>query len=75
MRSYSTITDGRWALIYAGENAEAELYDTEADPKQETNVIADNPQIARALHDQHVELLEQIGMEEDRLKLRRTPPC
>lgn len=75
VRSYSTITDGRWTLLYAGENADAELYDTRSDPRQQENIIAGNPDVARGLHEQHMELLEQIGMEEERLRLRRAAPC
>ena len=68
---YSTIADGRWTLIYAGENARPELYDTGADPGQQHNTIRDHRPIAEDLHARHVELLERIGTEEAKLRLRR----
>ncbi len=71
-RYYSTVTDGRWTLIYAGENALPELYDTQTDPQQKREVIAEHADIARELHARHVELLEAIDTPEERLKLRRT---
>ena len=72
VRYYSTITDGRWTLIYAGENAEAELYDLDADPRQAQDVCAENRPIAEDLHNKHVALLQGIDTPGDRLALRRT---
>lgn len=74
VREYSGITDGRWSLQYAGGNWPAELYDLEADPCQERNVIAEYPDQAKRLHEEHVAYLEELGMSEERLALRRELP-
>jgi arylsulfatase A-like enzyme len=71
---WSTATDGRWTLVYGGANAPSQLYDIDADPDQQHNVIADHPGLARDLHARHVELLKQIGTPPERLELRTALP-
>jgi arylsulfatase A-like enzyme len=68
---YSNITDGEWSLNYGGEGGEALLHHLPSDPRQERNVIQEQRSKAAALHAEYVRLLETIGTEEDRLKLRR----
>ena len=40
----------RWAYAPIGQTGERELYDLEADPRTESNVAADHPEVARDLH-------------------------
>ena len=72
---YSTITDGEWALNYGGESGEAILHHLPSDAGQERNVIRQNREKAVALHAEYLRLLEAVGTEESRLKLRRTLSC
>lgn len=68
---HSTITDGDWTLLYATQGVHAELYDVRKDPKQENNLISENPETARRLHARFYDFLKSIGASEDILKLRR----
>ncbi|MCD6509765.1 MAG: sulfatase [Thermoprotei archaeon] len=68
--TYSTITDGRWSLIYARKGLPAELYDLQADPKQERNVILNELDIAKRLHGRFYKFLSDIGTCGRSLELR-----
>jgi hypothetical protein len=41
--------DGRWLLIADNQGKERVLFDTEADPDEETDVAGDNPDVADRL--------------------------
>jgi len=69
--SYSTITDGEWTLIYATEGIPAELYHLPSDPRQENNIISENLEVAKNLHEKFYNCLKNIGTSEELLKLRR----
>ena len=71
VRAYSTATDGEYALIYAGDQAPAELYHLPSDPGQERNIIDSQRDVARGLHQRYVSELEAMGTAEERLSLRR----
>jgi len=45
-----TVTTDEWSLIYSTEPGFSELYNLSSDPKQETNVIGEHPEIAKELH-------------------------
>jgi len=60
-----------WTMLYAWEGAKAELYNRKSNPRQENNVIDENPLVAQDLHDRYYELLKEIGTEE-RLLAPRT---
>jgi arylsulfatase A-like enzyme len=60
----ATLTTDEWTMLYAWEGAKAELYNRESDPKQEKNVIEENPSVAQDLHRRYYELLKEIGTEE-----------
>ena len=51
-----------------------ELYHLPSDPKQETDVFAENRDAAARLHASHVQLLEQWGTPEEHLANRRELP-
>lgn len=67
----STITDGKWTLIYAMEGERVELYNVETDPQQKRNVFRNNRKIAKELHRKFVTMLEELGTEERLLTPRR----
>ena len=49
-----------------------ELYHLPTDPGQRRNVIRKHPEVARKLHAAHLRMLEELGMEEQFLRHRRT---
>jgi len=67
----SSITDGRYSLLYAAKGEPVELYDTATDPKQETNIIATNEQLALELHRRFIDLLEEVDTPDVLLEPRR----
>ena len=69
-RVYSTVTDGEWTLVYAGNLAEPELYHLPSDPKQRRNVLEENRDVARDLIEKYIKTLREIGTSERRLRLR-----
>lgn len=72
--AYSAITDGEWVLNYGGAQAEALLHHLPSDPAQQRNLIREHRATAEALHAEYVRFLQEIGTDEDRLKLRRVLP-
>jgi len=68
----STIHTAEWTLIYSVADDEAELYHTPSDPKQESNVIKEYPQVAQALHAKFLRFLQECGTREEFLKPRQT---
>jgi arylsulfatase A-like enzyme len=67
----STITDGRWTLLYAVEGEPVELYHKASDPGQQENVFRQNESIASELHGKYVALLEEVGTDEGHIAPRR----
>lgn len=67
----SSITTSEWTLLYASEGQPAELYHLPSDPKQEKNVILDEPQVAHYLLNKFVSRLEKTGTEPRLLNPRR----
>ena len=58
----TTIRDERWTLIIGGKDGTGpELYDLEADPGKETNVLADNEDVAARLHAAFLDWLLEVG--------------
>ncbi|NOY82995.1 MAG: sulfatase [Kiritimatiellaeota bacterium] len=74
VRAYSTVLDGEYALLYAGNQAPSELYHLPSDPRQERNIIRDGPGVARRLHERYVAELEVLGTDAQKLDLRRVRP-
>lgn len=55
----------KWAYTPIGAEGTRELYDLEADPYAETNVIAEHPDVADDLHEKLVAWLEEIQAPEE----------
>jgi arylsulfatase A-like enzyme len=70
----STVTTDEWTLLYAVEQGLSELYHLPSDRRQEKNVIAKNPDIARSLHKILVNFMRETNVSqrslEPRLELR-----
>jgi len=71
---YSTITDGEWTLIYGGNKGKPELYHLPSDPGQSKNLYQTNFEVAKRLHREYLDFLENLGTEEGRLKLQKKLP-
>jgi arylsulfatase A-like enzyme len=56
-----TVTTEEWALICSPQGRASELYDLRADPRQERNVLHEQPEIARDLHAALLRFLETTG--------------
>jgi len=70
----TTVTTREWSLLYTLEPGLSELYHLPTDLKQERNVIADRPEIARELHQLLVRFMRETQLAprllEPRLALR-----
>jgi arylsulfatase A-like enzyme len=64
----STVTDGRWAYICAPQGLPSELYDLEADPGQEHNVIDEHQQVAKRMYDAWIAFLKESGASDARIR-------
>jgi len=72
--SLATITTNEWSLIYDVEPGGSELFNLKSDPNQEKNVISENPDKARQLHQIFVKHMRDTNVDkrfvEPRLELR-----
>ena len=59
-----TLTTERWSYICAPYDMPSELYDLEADPTQQHNVIEQHPDVAAALYEALIRFLEDKGTPE-----------
>ena len=57
--------------VYGGDEWPSELYDLEADPAEATNVLAQQPDVARRLHADHLAFLKAIHCPEPSLAARQ----
>jgi arylsulfatase A-like enzyme len=64
----STVTDGRWAFICAPKGLPSELYDLQADPAQEHNVIDEQPEVAKRMYDAWITFLQEHGAADARIR-------
>jgi arylsulfatase A-like enzyme len=62
-----TVTTEEWALVCSPRGRPSELYDLRADRRQERNAIAEQPEVARDLHDALLRFLEEVGAAEGRI--------
>ena len=60
--STHTVTAGDWSLMYAVEPGTSELYNIHSDPKQEHNIIGEQPEVARELHKMLVSFMRETGV-------------
>ncbi len=66
----TTVTAGEWSLLYTVDPGMSELYHLASDPKQEKNVIGDNPETARELHQLLVKFMRETNLADHLLKPR-----
>lgn len=59
-----TITTKRWSYLCGPFDLPSELYDLEADPSQQHDVLAENPDVARVLRQTLIDFLETYGARE-----------
>ena len=58
----TTITSGQWSLLYSPQEGVSELYNLTSDPGQRENVIYENQDNARELHQFLVEFMRQTAV-------------
>lgn len=68
--SPSTITTGKWDLLYSIAGHSLELYDVQKDPSHATNVSKNNPEVVNRLHEGYVRWLREMNTPGDRLAMR-----
>jgi arylsulfatase A-like enzyme len=68
--STATVTTKEWTLLYNTEAGQSELYNLKSDPKQEKNIIKENPDKARELHRLLVKYMKETNLTEHLLKPR-----
>ena len=70
----TTITSGEWSLLYSPQEGISELYNLASDPSQQENVISENLDDAREIHQFLVKFMRQTGVPDrllsPRLELR-----
>ena len=67
----TTVTTDDWALLYSPGDTRSELYNLKGDPKQESNVIAQYPDRAEAIHEQLVGFMRETGLAPHMLEYRK----
>ena len=61
-----TVTDERWTYLAYGEHGGApELYDLQADPQQQQNVIGEHPAVAQRMQKALVDFLDEVETPEE----------
>ena len=60
--SSTTITTDQWSLLYSTEPGESWLYHLPSDPKQEKNVAAEYPEVAKELHQHLVRFMREYNL-------------
>ena len=66
----TTVTADEWALVHSVGEGLSELYHLPSDPAQNKNVISDNPQVARDIHQYLVKFMRDTNLPESLLKPR-----
>lgn len=66
----TTVTAGKWSLLYSPEEGRSELYDLETDVAQTTNLIYRQPETARELHRYLVQFMRETSVPEGLLAPR-----
>lgn len=56
-----TVTKTQWALICSPDPSKSELYNLDADPQQETNLIEQKPEIAAEMRRALIAFMNQVG--------------
>ena len=68
--SMITVTAGKWSFLYNAEPERSELYDLSSDPRQEQNVISQQPEVAKELHQYLVKFMRDTNVAPHMLKAR-----
>jgi len=68
--SATTVTTDEWTLLYAVEPGLSALYHLPTDPKQEKNVIRENMDVARKLHQVLVKFMQDTHVPPQKLEPR-----
>jgi len=68
--SDTTITTEEWSLLYHPDPGRSFLYHLPSDPKQEKNVISEQPEVARKLHQYLVEFMKENNVAKELLNPR-----
>ena len=66
----TTVTTDQWSLLYSVEEGLSELYHLPSDPSQKENVIANNVEVAKSVHQYLVEFMRNTKLPERLLKSR-----
>ena len=67
----TTVTAGDWSLLYSPQEGYSHLYNLADDPRQESNLIEDNPTDARELHHLLVQFMRETRVPERLLSPRK----
>ena len=70
----STLTTDEYVLICGASDVYPELYHALSDPREERNLYAERPDVARRLHAQYIEFLESVQTPAEYLDRRRVLP-
>ncbi|MGD9142207.1 MAG: hypothetical protein PVG61_00005, partial [Dehalococcoidia bacterium] len=68
--STATVTTDEWTLLYNTEPGMSELYNLKSDPRQEKNLIKEQPDKAHELHQLLVEYMRETNLAEHLLQPR-----
>ncbi len=68
--STATVTTEEWTLLYNTEPGMSELYNLKSDPRQEKNLIKEQPEKARELHQLLVKYMKETNTSEHFMKPR-----
>jgi arylsulfatase A-like enzyme len=66
----TTITSGNYSLLYSPEKGQSKLYDLSLDPGQQKNIISDQPDLGKELHQYLVKFMRDTHVAEYLLKPR-----
>ena len=67
----TTITAGDWSLLYSMDEGMSELYNLANDPAQENNIISENFEVAKDVHQYLLKFMRDTGVSDHLLKPRQ----
>ena len=66
----TTITSDNYSLLYSQEKGQSKLYDLSLDPGQQKDIISDQPDVGKELHQHLVKFMRDTHVAEYLLKPR-----
>lgn len=66
----TTITSKKYSLLYSPERGQSKLYDLSIDPGQQKNIISDQPDVSKELHQHLVKFMRDTHVAEYLIKSR-----